>query len=157
MTMLVFHDSCVQDWWELHNYNANAWALKEVAEGLGVVGSGAPRLKAAMDALYGCPPNVFPFGKQYGWSDQAKHETYSYRIHLDDPLVQEALGVALPVSKLHKRIGPCEMTSFEILCQDRCVQATTFSDGTRIVANLSEKDAEAEGCGKVPALSWREI
>jgi len=21
LTMLVYHDCCIQDWWELHNYN----------------------------------------------------------------------------------------------------------------------------------------
>jgi hypothetical protein len=70
--------------------------------------------------------------------------------------VQEALSAALPVTRLHKRIGMCELTGFEILSEDRLVQATTFSDGTRVVANLSQRDQEAGREGLLPACSWRE-
>ena len=40
--------------------------------------------------------------------------------------------------------------------EDRLVQATTFADGTRIVANLSDRDQEAGAAGLLPAASWRE-
>jgi hypothetical protein len=157
MTMLVLHDSCVHDWWELHNYNAvPGFGIYDQPNGLGRVGSGLPGLKAALDALYGCPPNVFPFGKQYAWADFATRRSYSFLIRPGDPQVQEALKAALPVAKLHQRIGMCRMIGHEFLSADRCVQATTFSDGTRIVGNLSERDEQIGGYGVLPGYSWRE-
>ena len=45
-----------------------------------------------MDALYGCPPNVFPFDRQYGRVEIEKRITRSYAVRLDDPSVQEALA-----------------------------------------------------------------
>ena len=158
MTMLVFHDSCVHDWWEVHNYNDVAgWPICDIPDGLGRRGSGLPRLKAAIDALYGCPPNLFPFGKQYAWVDQPLGRTYSFLIRLEDPSVQEAVAAALPVARLHKRIGPCEMTSFEFLSADRAVQQTTFCDGTRVVANLSDRPQNVPGAGLLPGHSWKEL
>jgi len=155
MTMLVFHDSCVHDWWELHNYNAHpGFGLADVKHGIGTVGCGEPQLKASMDALYGCPPNLFPFGKQYGWVDAVLGKTYSYRVSLDDESVQEALAAALPVAQLHKDIGMEEMVSFEFLSEDRAVQATTFADGTRVIANLAERSADVEGVGTIAPQSW---
>jgi hypothetical protein len=157
MTMLVFHDSCVHDWWELHNYNANVgFPLQELPDGLGRVGSGEPQLKAAMDALYGCPPNLFPFGRQYGWVDAARGQTYSFLVRLEDPSVQEAIRAALPVARLHAKIGMCEMASLAFLSDDRLVQATTFSDGTRVTANLSNEPRHVHDLGLLPAHSWRE-
>jgi hypothetical protein len=154
MTMLVFHDSCIHDWWEVHNYNEHVgFPISASPHDLGMTGCGAPRLKAAQDALAGSPPNLFPFGRQYYWTNFEKRETASYEVNLEDGPVQEAIAAALPVAKLHKRIGMCEMTSFEMLSEDGLVQATTFSDGTRIVANLSQRDQEA---GRLPAWSWRE-
>ncbi|MFH1571093.1 MAG: hypothetical protein ABIL09_24075 [Gemmatimonadota bacterium] len=138
MTLLVFHDSCVHDWWELHNYNAvDGFPLADLPHGWGRAGSGEPRLKACLDALYGCPPNVFPFGRQYGWIDLATRQTYSFTVRLEDPAVQEALDAALAVARLHRRTGPCELIDFRLLSGDGAVQATTFGDGTRVVANLS--------------------
>jgi len=158
MTMLVFHDSCVHDWWELHNYNAHpGFGLADLPHGLGTTGCGRPELKASMDALYGCPPNVFPFGKQYGWADLATRKSYSYLVRLEDAAVQGALREALPVSRLHRQIGPCELASFRFLSEDRAVQATTFSDGTRVVANLSEHEGEAPEVGSLPPHSWRRL
>lgn len=158
MTMLVFHDSCIQDWWEVHNYNAHpGFPIEALPHGIGRVGSGLPRLKAAIDALMGCPPNLFPFGRQYSWSNFAKRESYSYEVHLEDPPVREAVAAALPVARLHGRIGPCELVSFEILSEDRLVQSTTFSDGTRVVANLSDREQDAGPFGLLPAHSWREV
>jgi hypothetical protein len=158
MTMLVFHDSCIHDWWELHNYNAHAaFDVADMPHGLGRTGCGLPALKASLDALYGCPPNVFPFGKQYGWVNIETRETFSYLVRLEDEAVQEGLRYALPVSRLHKQVGPLEMTSFEFLSDDRAVQTTTFSDGTRVVANLSEREVETPGIGNLPPHSWRLI
>jgi len=158
MTMLVFHDSCIHDWWELHNYNAHpGFGLGELPHGIGTTGCGRPELKAAMDALYGCPPSVFPFGKQYGWVDIATRESYSYTVSLRDESVQAALRAALPVARLHKDTGMQEMVSFEFLSEDRAVQAATFSDGTRIVANISGHEAEAPDVGKLPPHSWRRL
>lgn len=157
MTMLVFHDSCLHDWWELHNYNGNVgFPLQDAPNGIGRAGSGEPRLKAALDALYGCPPNLFPFGRQYGWVRSPGGETFAFTIRLEDPAVQEAIQAALPVARLHRRIGPCELLSFAFLSEDRRVQATTFSDGTQIVANLSGEEREVEGSGPLPPYAWRE-
>jgi len=156
MTMLVFHDSCIHDWWEVHNYNAHSgFPIQELPHGLGRTGSGLPQLKAALDALQGCPPNLFPFGRQYGWTNRATCETYSYEVRLDDPPVQEALAAALPLAQLHRRIGMSELVSFEMLSEDRLVQATAFADGTRVVANLSDHPQECPGYGVLEAHSWR--
>ena len=157
MTMLVFHDSCIHDWWEVHNYNEHPGFAKEEPSRVGVNCCGRPETKAAMDALYGCPPNLFPFGKQYAWADIATRRTYSYIVKLDDPQVQQAIRAALPVAKLHKRIGRQELLSFKPVTNDYAVQSTTFADGTRIVANLSDQDRQTDDFGPVPAQTWREL
>lgn len=157
MTMLVFHDSCVHDWWELHNYNGlPGWQISEARHGFGLQGNGLPKLKAAIDALYGTPPNVFPFGRQYGWSNVGRKETFSFTIGFDDPPVQEALREALPVAKLHESIGRSEMVDFRFLDESRSLQATRFSDGTEVVANVGEEPREADGYGELPGRSWRQ-
>jgi hypothetical protein len=156
MTMLVFHDSCIHDWWEVHNYNEHeGFPISELPHGVGRTGCGLPRLKAAQDALAGCPPNVFPFGRQYRWTDFAKRQTASYVIRLEDAAVQEALAAALPVTRLHRRIGMCELLSLEFLSEDRLVQASAFSDGTRVVANLSPRPQEVPRLGLLGPHSWR--
>lgn len=156
MTMLVFHDCCVHDWWELHNYNETpGWPMKEARQGFGLVGSGRPALKAALDALYGCPPNVFPFGRQYAWVSWETRETFSYTVSLDDAAVQEALREALPVARLHGQIGRHQMADFRFLSEDRALQATRFSDGTEVVTNLGREPREVAGYGLLPGASWR--
>jgi hypothetical protein len=158
MTMLVFHDSCIHDWWELHNYNAHpGFGLSGLPHGLGTQGCGQPELKASLDALYGCPPSLFPFGKQYSWVDIETRQTYSYLVRLEDAPVQAGIRAALPVTRLHKKIGLCELVSLEFLSEDRAVQATAFSDGTRVIANLGDREAEAAGCGVLRPHSWREL
>ena len=92
-----------------------------------------------------------------GWVNIKTRETFSYLVRLEDAAVQEALREALPVSRLHKQIGPCEMVSLEFLSEDRAVQATAFSDGTCVVANLSERPAEAPDVGVLPPHSWRRL
>jgi hypothetical protein len=155
MTMLVYHDALIHDWWELHNYNAHAgW---DHLSPFGRKVDGMARQKAAMDALYGCPPNVFPFGKQYAWVDIDARVTRSYAVQFEDTEVQQALAVALPVARLHRRIGMLELVSHEFLSQDGAAQATTFADGTRIVANFAEQAREVDGCGVVPPASWVEL
>lgn len=153
MTLLVYHDSLVHDWWELHNYNASG--RFEHRSRFGVWRDGAALEKAAMDALYGCPPNVFPFGRQYRWIDIASRKTESYTVRLEDPEVQQALAAALPVARLHRRTGPLEMLSHEFLSEDGAVQATVFSDGTRVAANLANEARPVEGFGLLPGCSWR--
>ncbi len=157
MTMLVFHDCCVHDWWELQNYNALAeWPLWKTPIGTGIHGTGLPRLKAAIDALYACPPNLFPFGKQYGWVDNPGGATKPFTVRLEDRPVREAMAAALPVAKLHGRLGMLDLEEFGLLSDDRYVQTSRFSDGTRIIANLSDKPAEIDGVGMVSGHSWRE-
>jgi hypothetical protein len=156
MTMLALHDSCLSDWWELHNYNTVP-GFGPTSHFCGQIGSGEAARKAAMDALYGCPPNVFPFGRQYAWVDIGTRRTYSFLIKLEDAEVQNALRHALPVARFHKRVGKQELVSFEMLSDDGLLQATTFADGTRVVANLGDRSKEADGCGKLPPDTWREI
>ena len=158
MTMLVFHDSCIHDWWELHNYNANpGFGIHELPEGIARAGAGLPALKAAMDALYGCPPNVFPFGRQYAWVDKVGGETYAFTLALDDAAVAEALDLALPVARLHRRIGMADLVAWESLSDDAAVQRTTFSDGTRIVANLCDGPREAPEVGRMDGCTWKAL
>jgi hypothetical protein len=169
MTMLVFHDSCAHAWWEIHNYNAlpgwsdasgaafNSFNVSDLPHGLGSVGAGAPQLKAAMDALAGSAPHVFPFGKQYGWRNFETRESYSFIVRLEDAAVQEALAAALPVARLHRKIGQLEMMEHELLSEDGSVQSTRFADGTRIVANLSGEARDGGAHGKLEGHSWREV
>ena len=93
--MLVYHDSMIHSWWEIHNYN-NPWRGRtSMLGGMFEYGGGRPRLMASLDALMGCPPDVFPFGAQYGYSGHGK-ETFLYRYRFEDPTVQLALQAALP-------------------------------------------------------------
>lgn len=160
LTMLVYHDCCVHDWWEVHNYNANpCWNLasgRTHTTALGRAGSGEPRLKAAIDALNGLPPNVFPFGLQYGWVDRPGGKTYPFRMDIEDPAVEEALRAALPVTKLHRRIGKLAMTGFGFVNDHPLLQRTTFADGTQITANLGRASLEAPGISIMPGCSWHE-
>jgi len=152
MTMLVFHDSCIHDWWELDNYNEHSFQGR--VGRFGYAGCGFARKKAAMDALYGLPPNVFPFGKQYVWVDLARRTTRSFRVTLDDTSVQLAISAALPVCRLHRRIGMMDLVAFEFLSDDLSVQRTTFADGTRVVANFSDGPRETDD-GPLAPDSWR--
>ena len=115
------------------------------------------RKKAVMDALYGCPPNIFPFGSQYAWVGEMLKETYTYKVKLEDDTTQQAIKSALPVAKLHKKTGMHEMVSFDFVTDDLAVQTTTFSNGTRIVANISDNDKETEEYGLIKANSWKEL
>lgn len=153
LTGLVLHDSCAHVWWEIYNYNALPGAGLAVNR-YGLVGAGQAQRKAALDALYGCPPHVFPFGRQYAWTDIGNRRTFSYQIHVDDREVQRALACALPVTQLHRRVGKLDMVAFEFLTGDHSVQATTFADGTRVVANLGQKTEEVPGVGRLAPEAW---
>jgi hypothetical protein len=157
LTMLVFHDSTVHDWWELHNYNQVPGFPAATGNAFRTFGSGGAAKKAAMDALYGCPPNVFPFGRQYAWVDVESRRTFSVSICLEDREVQRALAAALPVTRLHRKIGKLELVSFEFLTDDCAVQSSVFSDGTRVVANIHDFERRTERYGVIPANSWREM
>lgn len=155
LTGLVYHDSIIHSWWEMHSYN-NQWSAASVGRpNLFEYGGGRPDLQSAADALMGCPPDVFPFGAQYTWTGRGK-ETFAFRYRFEDPAVQIALAKALPVAQLHRRIGKLEMTGFEIVSEDGWVQRSAFADGTSVVANF--------GCGKywddadtapIAGQSWR--
>ena len=143
LTMLVYHDSMIHAWYELHSYN-NLWRGRtSSAGGLLEYGGGRPYLMAALDALMGCPPDVFPFGAQYGYSGRGK-ETFLYKYRFEDPAVQIALKAVLPVARLHQRIGKLEMVHFKILSEDGYVQESAFADGTHVVANFSRDFAGSE-------------
>jgi hypothetical protein len=162
LTMLVYHDSLIHSWWEMHSYNATYFGRTRAVGPFFEYGGGRPRLQAALDALMGCPPDVFPFGAQYGWTGEGT-ETFLFRYRFEDPEVQAALRQALPVARLHRRIGPCEMVHFKILSEDGYVQESAFSDGTRVVANFSRDiyggqkgigHAVIEGVGSLMPESW---
>ena len=155
MTMLVYHDSIIHDWWEVHNYNAGGGFDHKARWGHKC--DGFAREKAALDALYGCPPNVFPFGRQYRWVDLAARKTESFSIRFEDPAVQEALALARPVTQLHRRIGMLDMCGHEFLSEDGAAQVATFSDGTRVAANLGDEDMEVEGIGQMAGKSWKRV
>lgn len=151
LTMLVFHDSIMHTWWEPHNYNSRFFGrdCKKYQ-----YGGGKTRLMAAMDALYGCPPDVFPFGAMYGWTGKGK-ETFLYKFRFEDPDTQFALQLALPVARLHEQIGMLEMTDFEFLSDDGYLQKTTFSDGTQVYANFAPfLSRYVENVGALQAESW---
>lgn len=142
LTMLVYHDCMIHSWWEIHSYN-DPWGGRTAGcGGLYEYGGGRPRLMAALDALMGCPPQVFPFGAQYGYTGRGK-ESFLYRFRFEDPEVQLALKAALPVAQLHKRIGKLQIIDFKILSEDGYLQESTFADGTRVVANFSRDFALA--------------
>jgi hypothetical protein len=101
---------------------------------------------------------VFPFGAQYAFVDgEMSKGTELYRYGLDSPAVVEALALALPVARLHRRIGRLACVSHEALAEDGSVQATTFADGTRVAANFSGERREVDDVGAVNAASWRAV
>jgi hypothetical protein len=151
LTMLVYHDSIMHTWWEPHNYNSRFFGgdFKKYQ-----YGGGKTRLMATMDALYGCPPDVFPFGAMYGWTGKGS-ETFLYKFRFEDQDTQFALQLALPVARLHEKIGMLEMTDFEILSEDGYLQRTTFADGTQVYANFGvSRSKYMEGVGALQPESW---
>ena len=150
LTMLVFHDSIMHTWWEPHNYNSRFFARDTKKY---QYGGGKTRLMSTMDALYGCPPDVFPFGAMYGWTGR-DHETFLYRFRLEDKDTQFALEQALPVARLHERTGMLEMTRFDFLTEDGQVQKTVFADGTHVYANFSCNPAYIDSIGSIQSESW---
>jgi len=153
LTSLVYHDSMMHTWWEIHNYNNPYFGHVEWHK-LYENGGGRPRLQAAMDALYGAPPDVFPFGSQYMWSGRG-NETFAFKYRFEDPEVQHALREALPVARLHGLIGKLEMIGHRFLSEDGNVQETVFSDGTRVIANFAgDLRRDIPGIGPLQAESW---
>lgn len=154
LTMLVFHDSIMHTWWEPHNYNSHYFDRNV---GPYQYGGGKTRLMASMDALYGCPPDVFPFGAMYGWTGKG-HETFLYRFRFEDPETQYALQQALPVARLHEQIGMLDMVDFQFLSEDGTLQKTTFADGTSVYANLGQSVGSGlEAIGGLQAESWKSV
>jgi hypothetical protein len=157
MTSLVFHDALVHDWWEVDNYNNPHHRSQHGREkAYFPLGGGWMRLQAAQDALAGWPPNVMPFGSQYAFIEgQMSKGTELYRYNLDMPDVKEALALALPVARLHGKVGKVACESHETLAADGSVQATTFADGTKVAANYSDERREVAGFGVLEAKSWK--
>jgi len=109
------------------------------------------------DALYGCPPAVFPFGASYHWTGKGR-ESVLYRHRFDDPETQFALRLAKEVADLHARIGKLEMTKFEFLTRDGCLQRTTFSNGLQVCANFDVQGSPwIDGVSGMPPESWQII
>ena len=151
LTMLVYHDSMIHSWWEPHNYN-NDYISRNLSQFQ--YGGGRARIMSAMDALYGCPPDAFPFGAMYTWTGNGR-ETFGYKFKFEDPQTQYALKLALPVAKNHAKIGKLELIDFKILSADGNIQETTFADGTRVVANFSPEMQYTDENGSVAGESWK--
>jgi hypothetical protein len=156
MTSLVYHDSCIHDWWEVDNYN-NPHHCNQGSRDKSYfpLGGGFAALQACQDALAGWPPNVMPFGSQYAFVAGRMPATELYRYTLDSPEVIEALRLALPVAQLHRRIGKLACVKHETLAEDGSVQATTFADGTCVTVNYSNEPRDLRGVGVLNATSWR--
>src|SRR5262249_14928362 len=103
LTGLVYHDSMIHTHWEVQNYNFGGFS-RAGPDGLFEYGGGRPALQAALDALMGTPPDVFPFGAQYQWTGRGAETTLT-TFRFEDPEVQVALRHALPVAQLHREIG----------------------------------------------------
>ncbi len=156
MTMLVYHDCAYQTWWEVDNYN-NPEHRAQGERGFSRrywAGGGFPQLQAAIDALMGTPPDIFPFGLQYAFVPHNEPELYKYRMRFEDPRVQEAIACAKPVMALNARIGMLEMTEHRLHTPDGAVQETVFADGTRVIANFANVALEAPGVGLLAPESW---
>ena len=151
LTMLVYHDSIIHSWWEVHSYNSKYFGGNYSP--FYQYGGGRYELMASMDALYGLPPDVFPFGAQYGWTGNGK-ETMLYKFRFDDPETQHALKIALPVAKNHAKVGMLEMTDFEFLTDNFNLQKTVFEDGTVIYANFGLNTIYRPECGSLTPRSW---
>lgn len=159
MTMLVYHDSAIHTWWEVDNYN-NPEHRTQFGRGQAsrlMWGGGFPRLQAAMDALMGCPPDIFPFGAQYNYVPHAHPRTYLYRPSLDSAEVRDAIEAAKPVMALHRRIGKLEMTGHRLLTPDGAVQETSFADGTRVAANFANVSLPGPSGLVLPSESWTAV
>ena len=159
--MLVYHDSLIHSWWELNSYN-NPWRGRTTwPGGFYEYGGGRPRLMAALDALMGCPPDVFAFGAQYGYTGKGT-DTFLYKYRFEDPEVQIALKEALPVSKLHKQIGKQEMVHFKILSEDGLFRKRLrrwHTCHSQLLSGLhrSEKGIDTRSCRALasPPEGWR--
>jgi hypothetical protein len=151
LTMLVYHDSIIHSWWEVHSYNSKYFGGSFAP--FYQYGGGGYELQAAMDALYGLPPDVFPFGAQYGWTGNGK-ETMLYRFRFDDPETQHALKIALPVARNHAQVGMLEMIDFEFLSDNYNLQRTVFEDGTAVYANFGLNTVYHSECGSLIPRSW---
>lgn len=153
LTGLVYHDSVIHSHWEVHNYNFGGFS-RIGPDGLFEYGGGRPALQAALDALMGTPPDVFPFGAQYQWTGRGA-ETSLTTFRFEDPAVQLALRHALPLARLHRDIGRLEMVEFDILSEDGNVQRSVFADGTTIVANFgSDMRRDIAGVGSLAGEAW---
>ena len=156
MTMLVYHDCAWHTWWEVDNYN-NYEHRSQFARGQTQRlpwGGGHARLQAAIDACLGTPPDIFPFGLQYGFVPHSQPQTYSYRFRLEDVLVQEAIEYAKPVMALNRRVGKLELVEHKLHRLDGAVQESVFADGTRVVANFANVPLEAPEVGLLEPESW---
>lgn len=153
MTMLVFHDSMIHTWWEVHGYNDDHFGRDC---GKYHYGGGKPKLMSAMDALYGNPPFVFPFGAQYGWTGNGT-ETMLYKYRLEDPITRLALERAKDVARLHERIGKLEMIDFSFASPHHKVQKTTFAGGITVYANFDHCLHYIPGVGTLEGESWKVV
>jgi hypothetical protein len=151
LSMLVYHDSIIHSWWEVHNYNSKYFGGD--SSPFYQYGGGRYELQATMDALYGLPPDVMPFGAQYGWTGNGK-ETMLYHFRFEDTETQHALKLALPVAKNHEKVGMSEMIDFEFLTNNYNLQRTIFADGTSIYANFGLGMMYHPECGSVCPRSW---
>jgi hypothetical protein len=150
LTMLVYHDSMIHTWWEAHAYNDNHFGRDCVKY---QYGGGRPELMSSMDALYGNPPFIFPFGAQYAWTGDGK-ETFLYKYRLEDPITQIAVERAREVANLHRRIGKAELLEFRFVTADGYVQKTSFEGGVDVYANFGPHTHYIPNAGTLGGASW---
>lgn len=156
LTSLVYHDSCIHDWWEVDNYN-NPHHQSQFGRDRHYfpMGGGVQEHQSLQDALAGWPPNVMPFGVQYQFVNGVGPATELYAYHLDMPEVRRALDLALPVARLHSRVGRIACVDHRILAADGTVQTTTFADGTRVFVNFGDQAVDVPEAGPLAPLTWK--
>lgn len=156
LTSLVYHDSCIHDWWEVDNYN-NPHHQSQFGRDRHYfpLGGGVQDHQALQDALAGWPPNVMPFGAQYQFVNGVGPATELYGYHLDMPEVRHALDLALPVARLHGRVGRIACVDHRILAADGTVQSSTFADGTRVFVNFGDQPVDVPEAGPLAPLTWK--
>lgn len=74
--------------------------------------------------------------------------------HLNERTMAKRLPIILRqqafFQPLHERLGTSELVSFHSLSNDRLLQETSFSEGTRLIANMSQKKRSAAGTTIAP-------
>mgnify|MGYP000856280510 CR=1 FL=1 len=115
---LVFHDCIATTWYWGDSTDYLYQAAPETIE-----------RKVAFNVLYGTMPMYWI---QTLWEKERDRFLATY----------------FPASKMHETVGMHEMLKHEFLSDDRCIQTTTFADGTTAVVNLDDKPRSVDFQGR---------